>query len=134
VIFDYDKADTRKSGLFYFVMTQLSTVCLMFGFIAIYHVTGSFDITAVRGVSQLLKLSFSSHFCRLRIKAGVMPFHKWLPYAHSASPSNISALMSGVMIKVAIYGLVRYLVFVLTPDRWWGVMILIFGTFSALLA
>jgi formate hydrogenlyase subunit 3/multisubunit Na+/H+ antiporter MnhD subunit len=62
-----------------------------------------------------------------------MPFHKWLPYAHSASPSNISALMSGVMIKVAIYGLVRYLVFVLTPDRWWGVMILIFGTFSALL-
>jgi formate hydrogenlyase subunit 3/multisubunit Na+/H+ antiporter MnhD subunit len=134
VIFDYDKADTRKSGLFYFVMTQLSTVCLMFGFIAIYHVTGSFDITAVRGVSQLLKaFIFLSLFVGFGIKAGVMPFHKWLPYAHSASPSNISALMSGVMIKVAIYGLVRYLVFVLTPDRWWGVMILIFGTFSALL-
>jgi formate hydrogenlyase subunit 3/multisubunit Na+/H+ antiporter MnhD subunit len=115
-------------------MTQLSTVCLMFGFIAIYHVTGSFDITAVRGVSQLLKaFIFLSLFVGFGIKAGVMPFHKWLPYAHSASPSNISALMSGVMIKVAIYGLVRYLVFVLTPDRWWGVMILIFGTFSALL-
>jgi formate hydrogenlyase subunit 3/multisubunit Na+/H+ antiporter MnhD subunit len=88
----------------------------------------------VRGVSQLLKaFIFLSLFVGFGIKAGVMPFHKWLPYAHSASPSNISALMSGVMIKVAIYGLVRYLVFVLTPDRWWGVMILIFGTFSALL-
>jgi formate hydrogenlyase subunit 3/multisubunit Na+/H+ antiporter MnhD subunit len=88
----------------------------------------------VGGVSQLLKaFIFLSLFVGFGIKAGVMPFHKWLPYAHSASPSNISALMSGVMIKVAIYGLVRYLVFVLTPDRWWGVMILIFGTFSALL-
>jgi formate hydrogenlyase subunit 3/multisubunit Na+/H+ antiporter MnhD subunit len=88
----------------------------------------------VSGVSQLLKaFIFLSLFVGFGIKAGVMPFHKWLPYAHSASPSNISALMSGVMIKVAIYGLVRYLVFVLIPDRWWGVMILIFGTFSALL-
>jgi formate hydrogenlyase subunit 3/multisubunit Na+/H+ antiporter MnhD subunit len=106
----------------------------MFAFIAIYHVTGSFDITAVTGVSPFLKaVIFLSLFIGFGIKAGVMPFHKWLPYAHSASPSNISALMSGVMIKVAIYGLVRYLVFVLSPDRWWGVMILIFGTFSALL-
>jgi formate hydrogenlyase subunit 3/multisubunit Na+/H+ antiporter MnhD subunit len=134
VMFDYDKADTRKSGLFYFVMTQLSTVCLMFGFIAIYHVTGSFSIASVNVVSQLFKaFIFLSLFIGFGIKAGVMPFHKWLPYAHSASPSNISALMSGVMIKVAIYGFVRYLVFVLTPDPWWGVMILIFGTFSALL-
>ncbi len=134
VMFDYDKAETQKSGLFYFVMTQLSTVCLMFGFIAIYHVTGSFSIAAVNGISPLLKaFIFLSLFVGFGIKAGVMPFHKWLPYAHSASPSNISALMSGVMIKVAIYGLVRYLVFVLTPDRWWGVMVLIFGIFSALL-
>ena len=134
VMFDRDKAETQKSGLFYFVMTQLSTVFLMFGFIAIYHVTGSFAITPLSSVSLLMKsVIFLSLFTGFGIKAGVMPFHKWLPYAHSASPSNISALMSGVMVKVAIYGLVRYLVFVLSPDRWWGVMILIFGTFSALL-
>jgi len=134
VLFEREKADTRKSAMFYFVMTQMSTTFLMFAFIAIYHVTGSFDITAVTGVSPFLKaVIFLSLFIGFGIKAGVMPFHKWLPYAHSASPSNISALMSGVMIKVAIYGLVRYLVFVLSPDRWWGVMILIFGTFSALL-
>jgi len=134
VMFDRDQADTRKSGLFYFVMTQMSTAFLMFGFIAIYHVSGSFDIAPVTGISETFKaFIFLSLFIGFGIKAGVMPFHKWLPYAHSASPSNISALMSGVMIKVAIYGLIRYLLFVLTPDRWWGVMILVFGTFSALL-
>jgi formate hydrogenlyase subunit 3/multisubunit Na+/H+ antiporter MnhD subunit len=134
VLFEREKADTRKSALFYFVMTQMSTTFLMFGFITIYHVTGSFDIAPVTGVSPIFKgVIFLSLFIGFGIKAGVMPFHKWLPYAHSAVPSNISALMSGVMIKVAIYGLVRYLVFVLTPDRWWGVMTLIFGTFSALL-
>jgi len=134
VMFERKKADTRKSALFYFVMTQMSTTFLMFGFIAIYHITGSFEITAIPVVSPFLKaVIFLSLFIGFGIKAGVMPFHKWLPYAHSASPSNISALMSGVMIKVAIYGLVRYLVFVLTPDRWWGVMVLLFGSFSALL-
>jgi formate hydrogenlyase subunit 3/multisubunit Na+/H+ antiporter MnhD subunit len=134
VLFEREKPDTRKSALFYFVMTQMSTVFLMFGFIAIHHATGSFDIGSVTGVSPFFKGAvFLSLFIGFGIKAGIMPFHKWLPYAHSASPSNISALMSGVMIKVAIYGLVRYLVFVLTPDRWWGVMVLIFGTFSAVL-
>jgi len=102
----------------------------MFGFIAILPRHRFFRYHGRERCSQLLKaFIFLSLFVGFGIKAGVMPFHKWLPYAHSASPSNISALMSGVMIKVAIYGLVRYLVFVLTPDRWWGVMILIFARF-----
>src|ERR1035437_8514059 len=62
-----------------------------------------------------------------------MPFHKWLPYAHSASPSNISALMSGVMIKVAIYGMLRFILFTLHPELWWGIVVLVFGSVSALL-
>jgi len=66
------------------------------------------------------------------IKAGIIPFHKWLPYAHPASPSNISALMSGVMIKVAIYGLVRFLL-LLPLQPWWGILILAMGTVSAVL-
>lgn len=134
VMFDRDKPEVRKSGMFYFAMTQLSTTFLMFGFIALYHATGSFEIAPALGMSALMKaVIFLSLFIGFAIKAGVMPFHKWLPYAYSASPSNITSLMSGAMAKVAIYGLVRYLVFVLTPDRWWGVLILLFGTFSALL-
>ncbi|HXX59131.1 MAG TPA: proton-conducting transporter membrane subunit [Dehalococcoidales bacterium] len=134
VMFDRDKAETQKSALFYFVMTQLSTVFLIFAFVVLYHISGSFDLNPVSFASPLLKgIVFLALFAGFSIKAGVMPFHKWLPYAHSASPSNISALMSGVMIKVAIYGLVRFLLNVLSPDLWWGVVILIFGTVSALL-
>ncbi|HXY74866.1 MAG TPA: proton-conducting transporter membrane subunit, partial [Dehalococcoidales bacterium] len=134
VMFDRDKAETQKSGLFYFVMTQMSTAFLIFAFVVLYHINGSFNITATSISSPVLKgIVFLSLFIGFSIKAGVMPFHKWLPYAHSASPSNISALMSGVMIKVAIYGLVRFLLNVLSPDLWWGVVILIFGTLSALL-
>jgi hydrogenase-4 component B len=134
VMFDYEKKETQKSGLFYFVMTQMSTLFLMLAFIIVYNFTGSFDLKPVSDASPALQgVVFISLFIGFGIKAGIMPFHKWLPYAHSASPSNVSALMSGVMIKVAIYGLVRYLLNVLEPDLWWGVVILIFGVVSALL-
>ena len=71
-------------------------------------------------------------FIGFGIKAGIIPFHKWLPYAHPASPSNISALMSGVMIKVAIYGLLRF-VLLMPMELWWGILILVVGTTSAIL-
>jgi hydrogenase-4 component B len=134
VMFEHDRPDTRTAAVFYVVMTQMSTVFLMLGFLALFLVNGSFDMVSAAGISGLFKVGvFLSLFVGFGIKAGVMPFHKWLPYAHSTSPSNISALMSGVMIKVAIYGMVRYFLFVLSPDRGWGVIILVFGSFSALL-
>ncbi len=134
VISDRDKKETGKASIFYFVMTQMSTVFLLFAFLAMYSATGSFDIKPAEGLPAVLNtMAFLALFTGFGIKAGVMPFHKWLPYAHSASPSNISALMSGVMIKVAIYGLVRYIFFVLSPEWWWGAMVLAFGTSSALL-
>ena len=115
-------------------MTQMSTVFLMFGFLILYSVNGSFDMRVAANVSPFMKtIIFATLFTGFSIKAGVMPFHKWLPYAHSASPSNISALMSGVMIKVAVYGMVRYIVQVLDPELSWGVAILVFGIFSALM-
>ncbi len=134
VLFDFDKKESQKSGLFYFVMTQMSTAFLLFGFLTLFGVTGSFDMKPVADISPGLKTAvFVSLFIGFGVKAGVMPFHKWLPYAHSASPSNVSALMSGVMIKVAIYGMVRYFLQVLNPEPSWGVAILIFGVFSALM-
>ena len=81
----------------------------------------------------LSPLHSSRSFVGFSIKAGIIPFHKWLPYAHPASPSPISALMSGVMLKIAVYGLVRFLLDVFTPDLWWGVLILAAGTASAVL-
>jgi hydrogenase-4 component B len=134
VMFNYEKDEAKKSGLFYFVMTQMSTLFLMLAFIILFNATGSFNIQSAGSLSPVLNSTvFLVLFTGFGIKAGIIPFHKWLPYAHSSSPSNISALMSGVMIKVAIYGMMRYILNVLTPELWWGIVILLFGTFSALL-
>src|SRR3989338_3914054 len=134
VMFDYENTETKKAGTFYFVMTQMSTVFLFLSFMIIYHYTGSFDIKQITGMPLfVLNILFLSLFIGFGIKAGIVPLHQWLPYAHTAGPSPVSALMSGIMIKVGIYGMIRFLF--LLPDKqlWWGVLILIVGTVSALL-
>ncbi|MCX6649332.1 MAG: proton-conducting transporter membrane subunit [Candidatus Bathyarchaeota archaeon] len=134
VMTNYEEREAGKAGLFYFAMTQLSTMCLMSGFLALYALTGSYSIPFAGVVDPVaLSVVFVVLFVGFGIKAGVVPFHKWLPYAHPASPSNISALMSGVMIKVAIYGLIRFVSGVASPPLWWGSLILVAGTVSAVL-
>lgn len=132
VMVDHEKKETRKAGMFYFVMTHLSTLFLLFAFLFIYVQTGTLNILAVRADPLITSIAFVFLFLGFGIKAGIIPFHKWLPYAHSTSRSNISALMSGVMIKVAIYGLVRYIL-LLPLQTWWGMLILSMGTVTAVL-
>jgi formate hydrogenlyase subunit 3/multisubunit Na+/H+ antiporter MnhD subunit len=134
VMYEYDQPETRKAGLFYFVMTQLSTLFVLLGIVALYVQTGSFGISPLHAASSpLITVAFLSLFIGFSIKAGIIPFHKWLPYAHPASPSPISALMSGVMLKIAVYGLIRFFLYVFQPDIWWGILILGAGTASAVL-
>ncbi len=77
VMYDYEKAETQRAGLFYFVMTQLSTVFLMLAFFSIYRITGSLDIQAAAGMAPLAKsLIFVALFVGFGIKAGLIPFHK----------------------------------------------------------
>ncbi|MFA6362472.1 proton-conducting transporter membrane subunit [Methanoregula sp.] len=136
VMYEYSQEETRKAGIFYFVMTHLSTLFVMLGFIALYYASGSFAIAPLHTTPASLPLvtaAFLSLFVGFSIKAGIIPFHKWLPYAHPASPSPVSALMSGVMLKVAVYGLIRIIITVFSPDLWWGVLILIAGIASAVL-
>ncbi len=132
VMTEFERKETQKAGIFYFVMTHLSTLFLLFAFIFIYTQTGTFDMLVIRADPLITSVAFVFLFLGFGIKAGIIPFHKWLPYAHPASPSNISALMSGVMIKVAIYGLVRFLL-LLPMQTWWGILILAAGTVSAVL-
>ena len=108
VMTEFEKQETQKAGIFYFVMTHLSTLFLLFAFLFIYTVTGTFNMQQIQADPVIISVAFVFLFLAFGIKAGIIPFHKWLPYAHPASPSNISALMSGVMIKVAIYGLIRF--------------------------
>jgi len=135
VYYDYEKKETRKAGMYYFIMTSLSTTFLIFAFIIIYISTGSLTITAIKSLSTVqASLVFVLLFLGFGIKSGIIPFHKWLPYAHPTAPSNISALMSGLMIKMGIYGLIRFVMFVLPEYQlWWGILILAIGTISAIL-
>jgi formate hydrogenlyase subunit 3/multisubunit Na+/H+ antiporter MnhD subunit len=115
-------------------MTQFSTLFLFIAFLLIYRYTGTFNIENTDILPGVVKgFAFIALLTGFGTKAGVIPFHKWLPYAHSAAPSNISALMSGVMLKVAIYGLCRFVFDVLQPELWWGFVLLAFGTVSAVL-
>lgn len=133
VILEREQPESRKAGVYYLVMTQFSTLFILLGGLTLYHFSGTFDITATALTAGALTLTSLSFFVGFGTKAGLMPFHKWLPYAHAASPSNVSALMSGVMLKVAIYGLVRVMLDVLSPPLWWSGLLLGFGTISAVL-
>lgn len=133
VLHDYSSEENKKAGLFYFIMTSLSTAFLFMGFISLFRLTGSAEFGPLDYPASDLTLPFLCLFTGFGIKAGLVPFHKWLPYAHPAAPSSISALMSGVMLKVAIYGFLRFLLSISTPELWWGTLILIAGTLSAVL-
>ncbi len=133
VLYEHEEAEARRAGLFYLVMTQLSTVCLLLGTLLYARATGTLDIAPAALPAAQATLIFLAFFLGFGTKAGLMPLHKWLPYAHAAVPSNISALMSGVMIKVAVYGLARLLLTVFAPQLSWGILLLVAGIVSAVL-
>jgi hydrogenase-4 component B len=111
VIFEGHKEETLKSGLMYFVMTHIGTVFIILAFFMLYKNTGSIYF------SDFYKYSFNDKtllailllaFTGFGTKAGIVPLHVWLPKAHPAAPTNVSSLMSGVMIKMGIYGIIRF--------------------------
>jgi len=109
VIFDHHHIQTIKAGINYLVQMHLSIVLLTVGFIWVYSKTGSLDFDAIGTFFQEnpnlgLFLVFFSGF---GLKAGFIPLHSWLPHAHPAAPSHISGVMSGVIVKLGIYGIIR---------------------------
>ena len=137
VIFDRDRAEVRQAGLIYLVLTHLSTIAL-FGMFAAWGGgagSGSFaDLMAAAAEHRVpVALILGLGLVGFGIKAGVVPGHIWLPGAHAAAPSHISALLSGVMLKIGIYGLLRMLSLLGTPPAWWGWTVLILGLVSAVL-
>lgn len=139
VITENDKRETERAGWLYFVMTHAGFACLLIGFLLMSSVTGTMDFTDWHGAASamtpamrnlifiLLGVGFGS-------KAGVIPLHVWLPEAHPAAPSHVSALMSGVMIKMGIYGLVRVgFDWLGGGPSWWGRAVLVVGALSAVL-
>ena len=107
VIYDHQSAENRKAGFLYLVFSQAGAMFILAGFGLIYSQTGSFELFAASLSVPLKTAVFVLCFIGFGSKAGIFPFHIWLPHAHPAAPSHISAVMSGVMIKTGIYGIVR---------------------------
>lgn len=138
VIFDHKHEKSLRAGTIYIVMTHIGTAFITVAFLIIFNYANSFDFGAMKeacrvmpdAVKNILFLLFLAGF---GTKAGIVPLHIWLPYAHPQAPSHISSLMSGVMIKTAIYGMLRFMIFILGVGAlWWGNLILILALVSCL--
>ncbi|NJE11524.1 proton-conducting transporter membrane subunit [Thermococcus sp. LS2] len=133
MIWESEEEYVRKAGWKYFVtMHVTSTLPLVIAVALLYAKVGSVDGL---NFANLASLKLSPIFYVLFLigfgsKAGVVPIHFWLPDAHPAAPSNVSALMSGVMIKVAVYGLIRTTCFILKPDVTFGYIVAVLGTIT----
>ena len=136
VIFESEHEENQRAGKLYIIMTHIGTAFLLIGFMIMFSYTKSFDMFGSSAAIPVFakNIIFIMFLIGFGTKAGVIPVHIWLPYAHPAAPSNISALMSGIMIKTAIYGLIRFLLYYLNIQyTWWGVSILCIGIVSAVL-
>ena len=135
VIAHHRVRENLRAGYVYLVMASLGTLALLLAFGALAGPDGGYAFEAIRvsppspGVSALV---FCLALFGAGSKAGLVPLHVWLPLAHPAAPSHVSALMSGVMTKVAVYGFLRIVFDLLgPPSAWWGMVVLIVGAGTA---
>ncbi len=136
VIFDDEHAHVRQAGWTYLFAAHLGTGALlvMFALLGAQAHSLDFDLMAKAALSPTLAgILFALAVVGFGTKAGFMPLHVWLPEAHPAAPSHVSALMSGVMIKTGIYGLLRALTLLGSPSAAWGWTLVIIGLVSGIL-
>ncbi|BBO66702.1 hydrogenase [Desulfosarcina alkanivorans] len=133
VIFDHQTPENRKAGYLYFVFSHVGAMFIFAAFGVLYGHTGSFGFDAAGLSHDAGLLAFVLAFIGFGSKAGVFPFHVWLPHAHPAAPSHISAVMSGVMIKTGIYGILRMYGILNLQTPALGTMVLVFGMVSGIL-
>ena len=138
VVTEHEERASRRAAFLYLVMSHVGTGCLIGGFMALASMSGSFSFATLLSGDAALPTArfglFALFFLGFGVKAGIVPLHVWLPEAHPAAPTSISALMSGVLIKTGIYGIVRVCAFGLgTPPLSWGVLVVVVGGLSAVL-
>lgn len=129
-------AECRRAGFIYLVATHTGTLALIGMFILVGEAAGHLDFPhpgALTATGGSVTAIFLLGLFGFGLKAGLMPLHVWLPGAHAAAPSHVSALLSGVMIKTGIYGLVRLTGFFADIPFWWGWTVLGLGALSGVL-
>lgn len=139
VMTDGERPEVVRAGYIYLVMTHIGAVCLLAGFLLLTRATGSMDFAVWAAAAPTLGAGVRSAVFLLVLlgfgsKAALVPMHVWLPRAHPVAPSHVSGLMSGVMLKVAIYGLILVAFVILGQGPlWWGLALLGLGVLSAIL-
>lgn len=134
VMHDYEKAETRTAGYLYFLFSQAGALLIFAAFGVAFSHTGSMAFHQFAAIPAEAKLIvFLLAFLGFASKAGVFPLHVWLPHAHPAAPSHISAIMSGVMIKMGIYGILRVYFLLAASDLIIGQVVLVCGMVSGIL-
>ena len=129
-------AEVRATGWLYLVATKFATVSLFALFALLHAVSGSFTLEPLKDGSLTHGMAtaiFVFTVIGFGLKAGLMPFHVWLPSSHANAPSHVSAIMSGVIIKMGIYGIVRVTSLIPHPPVEWGGILLGLGAISGVL-
>jgi hydrogenase-4 component B len=130
------KREVREAGTLYLIISHVSALSLFALFSFIKGMTGTFAFPAAGTFSPHSGMAIAIFMTALfgfGLKAGMMPLHVWLPSAHANAPSHISAILSGVVLKVGIYGLVRTFSFFADVPLWWGAVILTLGAISGII-
>lgn len=137
VVFQHEHAANRHAGFLYLLMAEIGALSIILAFGVVAGLGGGLTFDILRGAPLTpgwASLAFALALIGFGMKAGLVPLHAWLPEAHPVAPSHISALMSGVMLKIAVYGFVRFCFDLLNQLQWqWGVAVLIVGSASAIL-
>jgi hydrogenase-4 component B len=139
VMTETNEPDTVQAGGMYLAMTHGGLALVLAAFLLLAggaHTTAFGDLrTAAAGLSPTMRSAvFVLAVLGFGSKAGLVPLHVWLPRAHPAAPSHVSALMSGVMIKLGVYGLLRVCLDLLgAGPAWWGALLILLGGLSAVL-
>lgn len=136
VIFESEKKEILNAGIKYLVFMHLSVIFIILAFAILSIKSGSLDFASFKLVLQnnahLANIVFVLSFIGFGTKAGFVPFHNWLPDAHPAAPSHVSAVMSGVMIKTGIYGILRILSLIVIPSKLLAFGVLVISLATAL--
>ena len=137
ILFEHEKVATVKAAINYLIQSHVSIIFLIIGFIWVASQMGSYDFGAIHAYSlshpgMLSMQLYLIFFIGFAIKAGFVPFHTWLPYAHPAAPSHISGIMSGVLIKIGIFGILRMLLLINVDYTSIGIFILIISLISGI--
>ena len=141
VNFEYEDSHVIRASFLMLAVSELGTVGIFIAFLLLYRATGSFGYDALHAAATTLSTPLRSAvfllaFVGFGAKAGILPLQLWLPEAHPAAPSHVSALLSAVIIKLGIYGMLRFLLGFLigtgTIPAWWGLIVLSVGAVTAL--